>query len=289
MKTEQRKFKMQLGKFNTLKIIREQPQGVYLADEEGNEVLLPNKYVPEEYKIYDEVKVFVYTDSEDRDVATTQVPLLTRGSFGYLEVVAVSEYGAFLDWGLEKHLFVPFKEQKEKMRVGEWHVVFLYADWSTNRLCASSKLNQFLDIEDLEDDDLPSFEDEVDLLVYAKTDLGYKAIINEQFTGVLYHNELFKQISVGDRLKGYMAKIREDERIDLRLSKDGVEAIEPNAGIILEYLSSHGGETAVTDKSSPEEISQQFCMSKKAFKKAIGSLYKAKKITLEPGKITLVK
>ena len=280
---------MELGKYNILKAHRQQPQGWYLIDDEEEEVLLPNKYVPEEFTQGDEIKVFVYTDSEDRNIATTLTPTITRGSFAYLEVKAVTTYGAFLDWGLEKDLFVPFKEQKEKMKEGEAYVVFLYADWSTGRLCASSKLNQFLVLEDLEEDFVEDFEAPVDLLIYDETSLGYKAIINDRYAGVLYRNELYQNISIGDEIQGYINKVREDEKIDLRLQKDGVEAIAPNAQVILDYLKAHGGETSVTDKSSPDEIAAQFNMSKKAFKKALGSLYKSRRILIEEGKVTLLK
>lgn len=274
---------MELGKINKLKANREQPQGIYLIDEEGEEVLLPNKYIPEGLELEDEVEVFIYTDSEDRNIATTLKPDLTRGSFGYLEVTAVSKYGAFLDWGLEKDLFVPFKEQKEKMEKDRSYIVFLYLDWSTNRLCASSRLDQFIEKENIELEK----DQEVEVLIYSRTDLGYKAIINDKYFGLIYKDEVYKNIIIGQKMTAYVKQVREDDKIDLSLQKRGADAIEPNAQIILDYLTEHGGQTSITDKSSPDEIAQQFGMSKKAFKKAVGNLYKARKISIEDSGIRL--
>lgn len=268
---------MELGKFNELEIKRETGNGIYLIDEEGKEVLLPNKYVDPELVPGDKMKVFVYADSEDRPVATTEIPLLTRGSFAYLEVIATMEYGAFLNWGLEKDLFVPFKEQYTKMRSGQRYVVFLYQDFSTERLCGSSKLNKFFseEVGDLQ------VGEEVDLLVYKDSDLGYGVIVNDSFNGLVYHSEVFGKIEIGESLKGFVKKVREDKKLDISLSKLGHKRHDDNGSMILEKVKEMGGTCSLHDKSDPADIYATFGMSKKAFKAAIGGLYKAGIIELD--------
>jgi len=273
-----------LGKYNDLTIERLTSVGFYLSEPEGEEVLLPKKYITEDMQVGDTLRVFVYKDSEDRPIATTETPALLRNEFGYLEVRDVNEYGAFLDWGLEKDLFVPFSEQVVKMKKGEKHIVFLFLDRRTDRLLATAKWRQNLSNERL----LIKEGDEVDLLVAERTDLGYNMIINNFHIGLLYMNEVFKKITVGDRLKGYVKLIREDNKIDLTLEKIGYERIGQQAQIVLDLLKKQGGFLPLTDKTSPEVIRHQLEMSKKDFKKAIGGLYKQGVITLEETGIRLV-
>lgn len=265
-----------IGKYNNLTILRLTSVGMFLGDVEGEEVLLPNKYVTDEMEIDDTIRVFVYNDSEDRPVATTETPKIIRNEFAYLQVKDVNDYGAFLDWGLLKDLFVPFREQKDRMQLGEWYIVFLYLDHKTSRLLASSKWNAFV-----ENDRLTVKEgDEVDLLVAERTDLGFNVIVNQYHKGLIYSNEVFKNIAIGDQLKGYVKKIRDENKLDISLEKQGYEKVEPTTLRILEELEKGNGFLDLSDNSEPEEISRRLEMSKKTFKKAIGALYKAGKITI---------
>lgn len=268
---------IQLGIFSTLTATRQQPQGVYLADKMGDEVLLPNKYIPKNFKIDDQISVFVYTDSEDRIVATTVKPKILLHQFACLTVKQVTPFGAFLDWGLEKDLFVPFKEQKGKMKPGASYIVFLYNDEESDRLVASAKINKFIerDLLTVEEGEL------VDILVGESTPLGRNVIINNRHLGLIFKNEIFQPISLGDYLKGYIKKIRPDNKIDVSLQKQGVQHIESSADKILNYLKQNDGHITLTDKSDPAEIMLKLEMSKKAFKKALGTLYKQRLIRLE--------
>ncbi|MFD2562534.1 CvfB family protein [Aquimarina rubra] len=273
-----------LGTYNTLEIVRERDQGVYLSDDDGNEVLLPNKYVPEEFMIRDEVKVFLYLDHEERIVATTIEPYATVNSFAYLKCTTVSDIGAFVDWGLEKELFIPFREQASKMRVGSWYLIYVYLDEETNRLVGSSKTNAFLDNSLV----LLSPFDEVDLIASHPSPYGWNMIVNQKHLGLVYEDEIFQKVTPGDQLKGFVKKVRPDGKIDLTLQRHGFRAIEPNAQQILDELKSSGGFIDLNDKSDPNDIKDVFQLSKKSFKKAIGSLYKAKKIVIEKDGIRLV-
>ena len=266
-----------LGKFSTLTAKRQQPQGIYLEDESGDEVLLPNKYIPKGFSLEDTIPVFVYTDSEDRIIATTLTPKIQLHEFACLRVTAVTNFGAFLDWGLEKDLFVPFKEQKSKMREGKEYIVFLYNDEESDRLVASAKIHKFLSNELLRVEE----GEKVDLLVGEATDLGYNVIINNRHKGLVFHNEIFQPIELGDRIVGYIKNIREDNKIDVALQPQGVSNIEPSAQRILDYLKMNKGSMNLTDKSKPGEIMAKLEMSKKSFKKALGSLYKKKLVRLE--------
>lgn len=272
------------GQDNTLKILRHTSVGLYLGDGEGNEILLPNKYVPDEASIGDEIRVFIYKDSEERLIATTLEPLIRLNEFAWLRVNDVNAHGAFLYWGLEKDLFVPFKEQHERMVKGRNYIVYMYLDEGTERLTASSRIYKFLNLEK------PVFEndEEVDLLVYGRSEMGYKVIINNKFEGLIYHNEIFQEITTGDRLKGYIKMVRPDDKIDVRLQQSGYHNIEPSSEFILLYLKAHQGFLPLTDKSDPEQIVQRLDMSKKTFKKAIGNLYKQRLIRLEHDGIYLV-
>lgn len=273
-----------LGKYNDLTIERVTSVGLYLSEPEGAEVLLPNKYLTDDMKIGDVLRVFVYKDSEDRPVATTQTPALSRNEFGYLQVKDVNSYGAFLDWGLEKDLFVPFSEQTTKMEKGASYIVFLYLDRRTDRLVATAKWRQNLDNERL----LVQEGDEVELLVAERTDLGYNVIINHYHVGLIYYNEVFKRIAIGDRLTGFIRQIREDNKLDVSLERAGYEKIGQHADAIYALLKESEGFLPLTDKSSPDEIERRLEMSKKNFKKAIGGLYKQGVITLEEEGIRLV-
>lgn len=273
-----------LGKFNDLTIERSTSVGLFLSEPEGAEVLLPNKYVTEEMEVGETIRVFVYKDSEDRPVATTQTPFLLRNEFGYLQVRDVNSYGAFLDWGLEKDLFVPFSEQTTRMEKGESYIVFLYLDRRTDRLLATAKWRQNLDNSRL----LVKEGDEVNLLVAERTDLGYNVIINDYHLGLIYYSDVFRRIGIGLRLSGYIKLIREDNKIDVSLEKTGYERIEEHADAIYEMLRQKGGFLPLTDRSSPEEIENHLEMSKKNFKKAIGGLYKRGLITLEENGIRLI-
>jgi uncharacterized protein len=274
---------IQLGEFHDLIIIRESEHGIYLENDEGDEVLLPNKYVPETWMVHDKIKVFVYLDHEERPVATTLTPKIKLDQFGKLRCVEVSKFGAFLDWGLEKHLFVPFKEQVIPMQKGQEYLVFCYLDLETERLAASSKVHAFLDNSELT---VEPFE-EVDLLISNETDLGFNAIINQIHLGLIYHDEVFKNLKIGDSVKGFIKKIREDNKIDLMLQRPGYRSIEPNAQKILDKLEASGGFIDLTDKSNPDDIKNRLQMSKKSFKKAIGNLYKNRQIDIKEDGIVL--
>lgn len=268
---------IKLGQYNTLNILRHTSVGLFLGDEEGNEILLPNKYVPEHYEIADTINVFCYLDHEERPVAVSIKPLITLNSFALLKVADVTEVGAFLDWGMEKHLFVPFKEQARKMEVGKWYMVYMYEDEKTGRLVASSKTDRFLNNDHV---DLHRF-DEVDLMVYRYTDLGTEVIVNGKYKGLVYKDEVYKKLSLGERLTGVVKKVREDNKIDISLEKLGYKNLEPSAEKVMEALDNNHGYLELHDKSDPELIREKLGMSKKSFKKAIGVLYKQKTIRIE--------
>lgn len=272
-----------LGQLNTLEILRETPPGLFLGDDEGNDILLPNKYMPTSFEIGDKITVFAYLDSHERPVTTTLKPFMKVNEFGLLRVTALSDYGAFLDWGLEKDLFVPFKEQARDMEEGKWYVVYCYLDEETNRLVGSSKTNKFLSNEELT---VERFE-EVDLMVSRFTDLGVEMIINQKHKGLVYNDEIFRDLKLGQKLKGAISKIREDNKIDLSLQLIGYKNIEPSGQLILDELERNGGSLPLHDKSDPEEIKKRLKMSKKTFKKAIGSLYKQEVIRITSDGIEL--
>ena len=268
---------IELGNYNTLKILRETAVGLFLGDDDVDDLLLPLKYIPDEFNIGDDISVFCYLDHEERPIATTLKPLIKRNTFGWLRVAEVNEFGAFLDWGLEKHLLVPFREQQIKMIEGESYVVFCYLDEKSFRLVASSRLNKFAKNEDIS----LSPNDEVDLLVSRQSDLGWDVIINNKYQGLVFKSEVFQPMQVGAGLKGYVKKIREDNKIDIVLKPIGHLGLEPAAKQIFEQLESSGGYISLHDKSAPEEIREMFQMSKKTFKKAIVTLYSNRKIEIK--------
>lgn len=259
---------LEIGKFNRLEVKKITPFGAYLASEAG-EILLPQKYAPEGLKPGDVVKVFIYLDSDDRLIATSQIPKAQVGDFAVLEVKDNSPIGAFLDWGLEKDLFVPFSEQPVPMKKREKYLVRLYLDRS-ERIAASAKIVKFLEAELIP---LKAGE-EVDLMIYEFTDLGAKVIINGLYAGLLFRNELYGKPVLGTRLKGYVNKIREDKKIDVTLRKSGYSGTDGSKERIMKTLETSGGFLPLSDKSSPELIGEVLKMSKKTFKKAIGNLYK---------------
>ncbi len=269
---------LKLGEYQELTVEREAPPGVYLTDGEGNEVLLPNKYVPENREKGEKIRVFVYLDHEERPVTTTLKPYITRGDFAYLRCVETTDFGAFLDWGLEKHLFVPFKEQPYPMKKGMWFLVYCYLDKETNRLTASAKVNHFVNNDEIA---VEPFE-KVDVIVSNKTELGFNVLVNKKHLGLIYHSEVFQDLQTGDRLTGWIKKIRKDHKIDVVLQRPGYRSIAPNADRIMEELEAVNGFLPLHDKSSPEEIEKILKMSKKSFKRAIGKLYKKKRIKIVP-------
>ena len=276
---------IRIGDYNTLEIIRESEQGIYLSDAEDNQVLLPNRYVPEAFKIWDKLEVFVYLDNEERLVAVTDEPYIIRDDFALLRCNQITDHGAFLDWGMVKELFCPFQEQAFKMKAGGWYLVHCYLDDVTKRLVASSKTNRFLDNKELT---VQQF-DEVDLIVSHPSDLGMNVIVNNEHLGLIFTEDIFKDVSVGDRLKGFVKKVREDNKLDIVLGKIGYRKIEPNADLVMEYLGdTNDGFLALNDKSNPDDIKNVLQMSKKTFKKAIGTLYKQRLITIESDGIRLI-
>ena len=274
---------LQIGVYHTLKIDRETKVGLFLVNE-TDDVLLPNKYVPNDYKIGDDLTVFVYLDHEERPVATTLKPFITLNSFAVLKVNYINKFGAFLNWGMEKDLFVPFKEQARPMEKDKRYIVTMYVDKQTGRLAASSKINQFLDKEPLD----VEVGQEVDLMVSHITEIGINVIINGKFRGLAYQNEVFETVSPGYKTKGYIKTIRPDGKIDVSFQKQGFEAIDDSAQQVLEALKQSDGVLRLNDNSHPEEIKSVMKMSKKTFKKAIGSLYKQKLIDINNEGIQLL-
>ncbi|NOY50048.1 MAG: GntR family transcriptional regulator [Chlorobi bacterium] len=267
----------EMGKMNTLEILRSTEQGFYLQGRDSNDILLPNKYIPEGAKVGDEIEVFIYRDSEDRIIATNLTPKGMVGDFVCLEVVAVSKVGAFMDWGLEKDLFVPFREQRTKMQEGQKYVVGIYLDESTDRIAASSKLYQFLN------DEMPelSTNQEVEALIYDHNEIGYNCLVDEEFVGMIYNSDVLDKLGIGQRTKAYVQKVRPDKKVDLSLLPSGYGKVDNIARDILSALQQNDGYIALSDKSPSELISSKLGISKKNFKKAIGSLYKQKLIEIE--------
>lgn len=273
-----------IGQIYELNVVKIVDFGVYLDAENLGEVLLPGKQLPDDVQIGDSIEVFLYLDSEGRPVATNQEPYAIVGEFAYLEVVAISKVGAFLDWGLDKDVLVPFAEQHRPMEVGHSYLVYLYIGVD-GRIIASSKIDKFLDDERPHD-----FKPQqaVDLIIAGSTDLGYKAIVNHSHWGVLYESDVFQRLSFGQSVKGFVKHIRPDGKIDLSL-QGGQETRDKYAKIILNYLNKKEGFAPVHDKSDPKLIADLFGMSKGAFKKAIGGLYKQRIISIEKDGIRLLK
>lgn len=274
---------IELGKFNTLEVVKEVDFGMYLDGGEEGEILLPQRYVPEDCKPGDKLSVFIYLDNEERLVATTLTPLVQVGQFACLEVAWVNQYGAFLNWGLMKDLFVPFSEQKMKMQVGKKYVIHAHLDDESYRIVASAKVDRYLSKE------RAAYEpgQEVDILIWQKTDLGFKAIIENQYSGLIYESEIFQPLHTGMTMKAYIKQVREDGKIDLVLQKLGQGKVEDFSDTLLAYIRKSGGKISLNDKSPAEAIYAAFGVSKKTFKKTVGDLYKKHLVLLQEDGIIL--
>ena len=277
-------MKLLLGDYNTLQVSRKSDIGLYLDGGPDNEILLPNKYVPEGTKEGDELRVFLYLDQEERLIATTQEPYAKVGDFAYLECVWVNQYGAFLDWGLMKNLFCPFREQRQHMEIGKSYLVHVLIDRDSYRIMASAKVSKFLS------DEIPPYQpdDEVEVMIWQRTDLGYKVIVDNRYYGLIYRNQIFQPIHIGDRMTAYISNVREDGKLDVALQHTGRQQTMDFAATLLQYLKEHNGVCDLGDKSEAEDIAQRFHVSKKTFKRAVGDLYKHRLITVKPLEIKLI-
>lgn len=275
---------VKIGRFNELTALKMLPRGLQLDGGDEGEILLPKQYVTEGMEVGSTVRVFIYRDSEDRLIATTQTPLAQEGEFAYLNIVDESPVGAFLDWGLPKDILVPFSEQSNRLEKGRKVLVRIYLD-DLNRLTASTKLDTFL--YDTDDTDYFKNGDEVDLIVAGKSDLGQKVIINGVYWGLIYESDVYQELGRGDKLKGFIQRVRPDKKLEVSLQKPGFSRIEPLAQSVLDKLKNEGGFIALNDKSAPQKIKDTFSCSKNAFKQAIGSLYKQRLIRIEKDGIYL--
>ncbi len=274
---------MKVGEYNELVVVKELDFGIYFR--EGDvEILMPTKWIPEGTKIGDTLNVFVFRDSDDRLIATTVKPFAIADTFAYLTAKQVNEIGAFMDWGMDKDLLVPFREQAQRMEPGKSYVVFVYLDEETDRLVGSTKLSRFIIREDID----VMEGDIVDLLIYSETDLGFNAIVNNLYSGLIYKNEIYESIRIGDKLQGYVKRVREDEKIDLSLQKSGYELVDDVKWRILKLIKDQNGILALNDNSSPEEIKSKLQISKKAFKKAVGALYRERLVKLTDKGVELI-
>jgi predicted RNA-binding protein (virulence factor B family) len=276
-----------IGQYNTLTILETSDHGLYLDGGEHDKILMPTRYVTPEMTIGSEVEVFVYNDSEDRLVATTETPLAQAGEFAYLEVISIHpQAGAFLDWGLSKDLLLPYREQGDiRFREGDGAIVAVYVDEYTNRVVASTRLHNHLPPEK------PPYEvgDAVHVLIYGDSPLGFKSIIDKRYRGLLYHEETSDQLEPGDQFTGYIKKVHNDGKIDLRRDPSGYGRVQGVSQIILDKLIAAGGQLPFNDKSAPEDIRATFDTSKKAFKQGLGALYKQRRIQFTDTGIELIK
>ncbi|MBC2840709.1 S1 RNA-binding domain-containing protein [Robiginitalea sp. SC105] len=275
---------IELGNYNTLTIKRSTRVGLFLGDEDVDDLLLPNKYVPEDFEIGGTIRVFCYLDHEERPVATTLEPLITRDSFGFLEVAEVNQFGAFLNWGLEKHLLVPYREQTERMEKGRSYVVYCHLDPKSFRLVASARIVRHLDNTEVS----LSAGDEVRILPYRVTDLGTEVIVNQRHHGLVFADQIFKNLEIGKPATGYIKTVRADNKLDVVLEPLGIRKLEPTAERIFTELKAAGGMLPLHDKSAPEAISNRLQMSKKLFKKGIGILYRERRIDIRDDGIHLL-
>lgn len=276
---------IEVGKYAHLRIKKILKQGAYLTNSDDNtEILLPKKYIPQNAYIDDEIEVFIYRDSEDKLIATTEKPYAIVGEFAYLKAKSIEKYGAFLDWGLKKDLLLPFREQSEKIETGKRYLVRIYVDKLTDRIVATQHINKFLrnNTENL------SVGDKTDILICHKTQLGYKVIVNNLYWGMIYFNQIFRDIRTGERTQAWITKIREDGYIDLSLQKSGMDEINDVEEKIMKKLRENGGILPLSDNSKPDEIYLELEISKKVFKKTIGKLFKEKKIFIDENEIRLL-
>ena len=299
---------IKLGDYNTLKMVKiaersdshafggKEVFGIYLDGGKEGEILMPQKYVPEGIKTGDEIRCFVYLDQDERPIATTETPLVKTGEFGYLECTWVNEYGAFLNWGLMKDVFCPFREQKRKMEIGERYIVYLYIDEESYRIVASAKVERFL--QDLTTDNSESDGNEnrnklqvgikLPILIWQKSPLGFKVIIDNRYQGLIYQDQIFRLVHTGDRMQGYIQNIRKDGKVDVSLQPAGRQQTEDFAEILLQYLKENAGVCKLGDKSEADAIYNLFHVSKKVYKRAVGDLYRRRLISVEPTCIRLV-
>lgn len=265
---------MEIGKYNVLQVARGTDNGLYLVDKEGNEVLLPNRYVNEKMVPGTVGRVFVYKDSEDRIVATTEKPLATVDEAAYLEVKDVTRAGTFLSWGLDKDLLLPFAEQKVRPKVGEKVLVYIYLDRATQRIVSTTNINKFIKNREL----AYTPNQEVDIMICYDNEIGTRVIVDQKYWGIIFKNEIFTPLEKGTHTKGYVKQVREDGKVDVALRKQGYEGAKDVTTMLLEKLTEAGGTLNVSDNSTPEEVHAQLGISKKVFKKAVGILLKGKKI-----------
>lgn len=276
--------KFKIGEINTLIAARQEPQGFYLrAEDPFDQVLLPNAYIPSDFKVGNEIDVFVYLDNEERITATTLKPHIKLNDFGFLTVAQVNRMGAFMDMGIVKQLLVPYKEQASPMEEGKSYLVYMYLDQKTDRLVATSKFNRYLSNEEC----ILEKGEQVDLIILHSTSLGTNVIINRQHKGLIFKSDANQPLQPGQELQGFIKVIRDDGKIDVLLQKEGVASFEPNSEKVLEILRRGDGFLALHDKSDPKEISKRLLMSKKSFKRAIGNLYRDQKIKIEKDGIRL--
>lgn len=293
---------IRLGDYNTLKVVkfavRDNPHayggketfGVFLDGGREGDILMPQKYVPEGTKVGDDIKCFVYLDQNERPVATTETPLAKVGDFAFLECTWVNEYGAFLDWGLMKDLFCPFREQKKKMEMGDSYIVYIHIDEESYRIVATAKVDKYLSPARLADNNAKeglAIGTPVSLLVWQKTDLGFKVIVDNKYQGLIYRNQIFRHVQTGDRLDGYVEKVRPDGKLDISLQPTGRKQTIDFAETLIQWLEDHDGFAPFGDKSAPDDIKRTFQVSKKVFKKAVGDLYKRRIITITDDGIQL--
>lgn len=274
---------IEIGKINELTVIRDTDVGLFLGDKEGNEVLLPNSHIQSRPKVKDKIDVFVYSDADSRLIATTRKPIAQLNTFVCLRVNAVTDHGGFMEWGLEKDLFVPGSEQKFVMEEGQYYVVRVYLDDVSKRIVGSSKLDKFLSNEDLK---LEKGE-EVEVMITEESPLGYSCIINDIYKGLIYHSDVYQTLFVGEEMIAYVQHIREDKLVDISLQKVGFQKVLSATEIIMDYLEKNDGFLNLHDKSSPEEIAEKFSMSKATFKKSIGVLYRHRKVLIKPDGVYL--
>jgi predicted RNA-binding protein (virulence factor B family) len=277
--------KLKIGEYNRLRIIKEVPFGLYLDGYE-DEILLPLQYVPETYQIDDLIEVFIYRDSEDRIIATTLRPKATINQFAYLEVHSVTPLGVFLEWGLAKHLFVPFSQQFQKMTVGRSYLVYVYLDLQTDRIVASARIENFLPVLDINEEF--TIGDKVDAIPFEHTDLGIKCLVNNCKIGLIFKNQLFTKVTMGESMSVYVSNIRPDDKLDLRLEPVGLVRMDGQMTKLLAILKANNGVLMLHDKSPAELIYDQLGMSKKDFKKAVGGLYKSKQLAIHHDCISLL-
>lgn len=276
--------RIKLGDYNLLKVSRKVDFGLYLDGGDEGDILLPSRYVPKNARLGDELEVFIYLDQDERPVATTQKPFARVGEFAHLEVAWINEYGAFLNWGLMKDLFCPFREQKRRMELGASYIVYVTVDEESYRMMATAKVERYLDKE------RPQYKhgDEVELLVWQKTDLGFKVIVDNRYSGLVYKDQIFRNIRTGERLRGYVDHVRQDGKIDITLQPTGRRHTEDFSDVLLEYLKNNNGRCNLGDKSPAELIADRFKVSKKTYKKAVGDLYRRRLIVITDAGIELV-